>query len=102
MKNRYSKISILINLVCLIAIMIINYQIALRFLSSDAKTRLLFGMVELVYLYKYYIIIPILISSIFIAIGIKKKETKKLIIFSVVLNIITLYCLFLRFWALMI
>ena len=83
--------------------MIINYQIALTYLSADKKTQLLFGIIELLrFSYKYDIIIPILISSILIVIGIKKKETKKLIIFSVILNIITLIFVFLKFWTLII
>jgi hypothetical protein len=87
---------------CLIGLIIINHQIALRFLSADGKTRAWFGIIEMFFNYKYLLIIPIVISSIFIVKGIKKKENKKIIIYSIILSITALICVFLRIWRLMI
>ena len=102
-KNKFSVLSIILSITCVIAIIIVNLKIANLYLLSDGKTKDLFGLKELTtFFYQYYFVILGIISLIFGLIGIKKKELKALYIIALSLSVMSIIFVFIRLWRLMI
>lgn len=101
--KRFSCISIIFSALCVILTIKINHDIALRYLSSDGKTKALFGITEtLVFYYQYYFIGLSLIALILAIIGTKRKENRLLNRFAYTIGLFSLIIIFLRIWKLMI
>ena len=102
-KKLSSTISIILSILCILIITWINAKIANRYLSSDGKTKALFGIVEtLSYSYKYWFIGLSIGSIITAIIGNRKKEGKKIFWISMTLGIISMMIIFTPIWRLMI
>jgi len=102
-KNKFSILSIILSITCVIAVIIVNLKIANQYLLSDGKTKALFGLKELTtFFYQYYFVILGIISLIFGLIGIKKKELKSLYIIALSLSVLSIIFVFIRLWRLMI
>ena len=103
LKDKYAIISGLISIICIIAILIINQEIARRYQSLDGKTQAFFGIIELTtFGYLYCFIIPGIIALI---LGIKsflKKETRWKAIFATAIACFAVAIVFMRIWRLMI
>ncbi|MFT3739512.1 MAG: hypothetical protein QM786_12200 [Breznakibacter sp.] len=101
--NPYSVFSILLSLFCVGAILVVNVKIANHYLSSDGKTKLLFGLVEMLnYSYKYYFVLVGVVSISISLIGKRKQEGKGIFIFSLVLMLISLTLILLPIWKIMV
>jgi hypothetical protein len=98
-KYVYSIISIFLSISCILIIVFINNKIADQYLASDGKTRVLFGMIELLsYSYKYYFIPISLISIAASIIGKRKQEGKRFFWISFTFSIISLILIFIPIW----
>ena len=87
----------------LIALIYINYKIYNHFIESSGKTKALFGLIEaLQYSYKYYFLIPELISGILIFRSYKIHKTTFTFKTAIVLLIITLLVNISPIWKLFI
>jgi hypothetical protein len=104
MKNiRYSLISVILNVITGLIILGINYKEALTYLSSDGKTRSLFGITDiLVFSYKYYLLIASIISILLFIISLKQKENRKFSVTSLLLSILSVFMICLPIWKVMI
>jgi hypothetical protein len=94
-KNPFSKAAIASSLLYIVIAIKINYDIALQYARSDGKTKAIYGLIELSYLYQYYFLFLIVMSIIFTWMSFKKRENKGmvyisigLILFSVILTLI--------------
>ncbi len=102
-KYRFSALSIILSIVCMIAVIVVNQKIAELYLLSDGKTRALFGIIENVqFYYKYYFSILGLSSLIFGLMAVRKKEMKLTIQIVIFLSIISNISVFIQLWKLMI
>ena len=102
-KSVLSKISILLSLVCIIVIIKINHNIALRYISSDGKTKLLFGIIEaLVFYYKYYFVLISLIALGFTIAAFYKREDLIIKRISLIIGLLSLALIFVPIWRIMI
>lgn len=104
MKNlKYSIFSFIASLICIIGLLIHNYNLAKIYLSASGKNRALFGLTELNRLYvKLYFIPFALIAIIFLFFARKERENLTLLICSFTFLMIAVFCFFYRFWLLMI
>lgn len=102
-KNKFSVLSIILSIACVIAVIIVNLKIANQYLLSDGKTKALFGLIELTtFFYQYYFVALGIISLIFGLIAIKKKELKLLYQTALFLSILSIISVFIKLWKLMI
>jgi hypothetical protein len=76
-RYKLSLVSLIFSCGTIVALFIINREIALRYLSSDGKTKALFGIIEIFsFSYKYFFIIPAIFSLSTAFLAIKKREFK--------------------------
>lgn len=102
-KYRFSVLSIILSIVCIITVIVVNRKIVGQYLLSDGKTRALFGITEILeFSYQYYLIIPNLISLFLGLIAIRKKEKKLTIQIALSISILSIILIFSRIWRLMI
>jgi len=102
-KDKYSKISIAFSILCLIVIIKINHDIASRYLSSDGKTKALFGITEILcFYYQYYFVILSLTAFVFAIFGSKRKENRLINQIAYLLGLFSMIIIFLRIWRIMI
>ena len=79
------------NGVCIIGLLVFNYKLAQIYLSSTGKTRALFGLTELARLDGKSYLIPFIISAIlFAAIEARKKETKIMVVVTMILSLLSI------------
>lgn len=102
-KYKLSITSIVVSVACIVAEIITNYNISIRYLSSDGKTRALFGVIEATnFYYKYYFIVVGMFSLVLGLLAIKKKEKLLVIQLALVLSILAIISIFIQLWKLMI
>jgi len=102
-KNKYALLSIILSGICIIGLLIFNYNLAQVYLSSDGKTQALFGINEFMRLYIKFYFIPFVIGSLIFTIrSFQKKEIKSLKYASVICFLIVVATFFIRFWRFMI
>ena len=102
-RNIYSIISCLITGISLICILAINQKIASHYLTSDGKTKALFGMVEyLRFGFKYYLLIPCIIALVLGIVGFKKEKLKTISTLSIFFSCFVIVLIFFQLWKLMI
>jgi len=102
-KNKFSVLSIILSITCIIAVIIVNLKIANQYLLSDGKTKALFGLIELTtFYYQYYFVILGILSLILGLLGIKKKELKLIYLIALSLSVLSIIFVFIRLWRLMI
>ena len=102
-KNKFSELSIILSIICIISVIIVNFKIANQYFLSDGKTKALFGLIELTtFYYKYYFVILGILSLILGLLGIKKKELKLTYLIALSLSTLSIILVFIRLWKLMI
>ncbi len=100
---KYSILSLVLSCICIVGLLIFNYNLSLTYLSSNGKTRALFGITQLTQIHiKLYFIPFALISIILGFLAVRKKETKGLVVFSIIGCIIAVVFFFIRLWTFMI
>lgn len=101
--SKYSLLSIFASSICIIGLLIHNYNLAETYLTSDGKTKALFGIIELSRLHiKLYYIPLALLCIIFLVFARKEKENLTLFICSFTFLLIAVFCFFYPFWLLMV
>ena len=97
----YLRISVAISIMSISATLFINYSIAKEYKRVDGKTRLLFGIKELLQFgYQYYVLIFGLASFILATIS-KKDNTKgNKRRAAILLSLLAISIIFLRIWRL--
>lgn len=101
--SKFSILSLVSSSICIVGLLIFNYNLSLIYLSSSGKTQALFGIIELSRLHiKLYFIPVALISVILGILAMRKKETKWLAMVSIVGCIIAIVFFFIRLWTFMI
>ncbi len=89
-------ISLSLSILSIIFTVFINIQIAKEYLRVDGKTKALFGIKELLqFSYQYYVAI---LGILALLLALFSKETKKSIILSASLAILSVALVFLRIW----
>ena len=102
-KKPYATISIFLSILCMLIITWINIKIANQYLSSDGKTKALFGIVELLNFYYKYWFVGLSLGSITLSILSKRnKEGKRIFWISMMLGLLSLIFIFTSIWRLMI
>jgi hypothetical protein len=80
---------------------LINYQIAVKYIQTDGKTRALFGIIEIVtFSFQYYVLILPLISFCFIVLAKWKNKLSFEFFYPIFLFCISIGMIFLRIWRL--
>ena len=103
MKNRLSIISFLLSFTSIAVAVFTNYKIALRYLSSDGKTRALFGLVEyLSFGYRYYFIVPGIAALVIGIMAVRRKELKRLAVAAIAFAGISILVVVFPTWRLFI
>lgn len=97
-----SLIAIILSLVGLIILVKINMNIAHIYEASSGKTRLLFGIVELGFLYKYYVGAFGLLAIILSIHARRKNEEKRWVRVAFIISIIAFAATFLKLWKLLV
>lgn len=98
----YSILSLAISLLSIAVTVFINIKIAHAFIMATGKTKALFGLVsELRFGYKYYVLIPSIVSLIAALLSIIKNSGMVVNILAVALSVISILIVFLNIWRLM-
>ena len=100
-KSNFIKASVLLSIVSISISLLLNYQIAKEYLRVDGKTKLLFGIKELLQFgYQYYVVVPGLISLTLALLAIKSDNPKNRILIAILLSLIAITIVFARVWRL--
>lgn len=102
-KSVLSYVSFLLSIGCVIVIIKINNDIAIKYLLSDGKTKLLFGIIEaLNFHYKYYFILMSLTALAFSIFAFKRRENKIINRITFIMALLSLILIFSPIWRIMI
>lgn len=85
--------SLLISLAALIAGIHANYALYIDYLNSSGKTRALFGLMELAYLRRFYLLIPLVLINLWLFVVAKNYPSKRW-------SIVALFVAFFAGWIL--
>jgi hypothetical protein len=100
-KTRFLGISILLSIISIAATLLINWEIAKKYLRSDGKTRALFGITELYQFgYQYYLVILGIISLILVIFSKKEKDKRIKMGTALLLSLLAIAIVFIRIWRL--
>jgi len=103
MPFNFSLLSIVISLGVLAGLFFINKEIASTYIAAGRKTQLYFFLQELPnFYYKYFLVLPALLSLWIATIAYRAKEVRPLALFSLVLSALSLLAIFIRFWKVMV
>jgi hypothetical protein len=97
-----SLIAIVLSIVSISILLKINNMIAHIYEMSGQKTRSLFGIVELGFLYKYYTGILGLMAIILAITALKKSEEKSWVIAAFTISICAFLATFVKLWKFMV
>ena len=98
-----SVLSLVSSSICMVGLLIFNYNLSLTYLSSGGKTRALFGIIELSRIHiKLYFIPFALLSIVFGVLAVKKNGKKIWAVVSVIGCLIAIVPFFIRYWRFMI
>jgi hypothetical protein len=98
-KNQYFRISITLSIISILITILINFQIAKAYLSSDGKTKAFFGLSELLrFGYQYYVGIIGIVSLTFAIISLEKGKN----LIGIFLSLLAILFVFFRIWRLFI
>lgn len=99
--NKFSIASGLFSLIVLICVLIINYNILDNYNNSDGKTKAFYDAIVFSKLsFKYYLLIPSIVSLILIRVGFRNNEKILSLRLSIILLIISIVSIFFSFWKL--
>lgn len=98
-----SILSLVSSSICIVGLLINDYNLSVIYLSSDGKTRALFGLTELFRLHiKFYFIPFVLLSIVFGALAVRKNEKKTWVVACIIALVIAIVSFFIRSWRFMI
>lgn len=97
-----SLIAILLSLTGLAMLLKINHNIALVYEMSGEKTRAVFGLVELGFLYKYYTGIFGLTAIVLSILALQNREKKLWVRTAMVFSIVAFVATFMKLWKVMV
>lgn len=102
-KSDYTNISIFVSLISISVTTFINYQIAKEYLRVDGKTRMLFGIKEILqFPYQYYAVVFGL-TALILAILSREENNQKIKYYTAFfLSLSAILIIFLRIWRLFI
>ncbi len=101
--NFFSILSTIFSCIFFAAIIWINHKLAIQYLSSDGKTKVMFGIIEWSRLdYKFYSALLIILAILFLVKAINRKENRLVLVVSSLFIVISTGMLFVRFWKMMI
>ncbi|KUJ50222.1 hypothetical protein [Chryseobacterium sp. JAH] len=95
---KYSLLSIVSNFIVIWFLVRINVSIFEKYINTDGKTKALFGLIELQYIYKYYFLSIILVSFIFLCYAYKKNEDIVVKIAALISLGLAILSIFINFW----
>ncbi len=96
-------LSIVISLGVLAGLFFINQEIAEAYIAAGRKTQLYSLLLELPnFYYKYFLVLPALLSLWIATIAYRGKEVRLLAWLSLLLSILSLLAIFIRFWKVMV
>lgn len=99
---KYSLLSIVLNSIVICSLAKINLSIYDHYVTVDGKTKALFGIIELQYAYKYYFLLIILVSVIFLTYAYKKNEKIFVKIAALISLLLAILSIFINSWELFI
>jgi hypothetical protein len=97
-----SLIAILLSLTGLAMLLKINHNIAHVYEVSGEKTRAVFSLVELGFLYKYYAGIFGLIAIVLSILALRNKEKKQWVRTAMLISIVAFVATFVKLWRVMV
>ena len=92
----------MVSLVGLAGLLKINYNIAHLYEMSGEKTREVFGLVELGFIYKYSIGVFGFLAIILSVMAFRSGEKKQWVNIAVVISVITFLATFVKIWKVMV
>lgn len=92
---KFSIISIFLSIVTLLLLVKINIFILKDYWSTDGKTQILHGFLELKYSYKYYYLI---ISLFFLILAFKNRESEKFLYSAMFIFLLGTFSIIIGFW----
>lgn len=95
---RNSIISIFISIIVILLSISVNITIAEEFVKADGKTKALFWLVEMGFIFKYYFLFGSLVSGILLFKAFRKKENQKIKLIALVLLLTGILSVVLKFW----
>jgi hypothetical protein len=101
--KRYILISIILSLVSVATTLYINVELAVKYTRVDAKTKVMFGMIEsLQFGYDYYDYVAIigLAALIFALLSLKNNTKRNRSFIAIVFSLFAIAIVFLRIWRL--
>lgn len=95
---KFSIISIFLSIVTLLLLVKINILILKDYWSTDGKTQILHGFLELKYSYKYYYLIISFISLFFLILAFKNREPEKFLYSAMFIFLLGTFSIIIGFW----
>lgn len=95
---KFSIISILLSIFNFTATVKINTHILKDYWSTDGKTQILYGFLELKYSYKYYYLIISFVSLFFLISAFKNKESEKFLYSAMFIFLLGTSSIIIGFW----
>jgi hypothetical protein len=100
---KYSILSLGSSSLCIVGLIIHNYNLSLAYLSSGGKDRAFFGLTELFRLHiKLYFIPFVLLAIVFGILAGKKTEKKTWVVACILAFMLAFVSFFIRYWRFMI
>jgi hypothetical protein len=97
---RNLETSYLLSCFTIIGIVLVNWQIAERYLASDGKTQALFGIIEVTsFWYKYFLLLPASIALLLGVMSFRRVDLRIRSLFAVILAVIAISLVLLRVWT---
>ncbi|MCH9661694.1 MAG: hypothetical protein K0U54_12390 [Bacteroidetes bacterium] len=97
-KNKFSKITIVICLLCVCGVLYYERNIYLDYQEATGKTKALFGLIELGYVHKYYFVLGGILGLALTLVAFRKKESKGWIWLAFIISILIIVLPILRVW----
>jgi hypothetical protein len=94
-------ISLILGVLTIAILLWINLQIAHQYDSSDGKTRGLYGLIEIQYLYKYYLLISGFAALMLAIYSFRTPPRKTISVTALVCALLSIAFVFLRLWTFM-
>lgn len=102
-QSRFSLLSLVLSVAAFFATLVIDYHIVLRYKFADGKTQALFGLIEyLSFSYKYYLLLPALLSVAVALFAFRKNEPKRVSDIAFLVALFSNAMVFVQLWRLFI
>ena len=99
--NKITYLSFILSLIAIGYLLVINYQIAQKYIVATGKTRALFGLIELNYCIDKCVIAGLTIFAFIVSVISIKKYYSNFALILIVFNVITFVLIFFPLWSLL-